>query len=334
MNLRRLLSYVLLAITGTSLMIGIKACSNPTPNQTTSSPASTMSSAIVAGKSKININSAILSELDKLEAQLGIPALSHKIQASRPYASTEELVSKNVVSQDQFNQIKDQITIEEIVLTGEAKDVDYITKLGLMKGHMIVAGELLELKQPAQAEPHLGHPVEEIYVDIEEQLAERQVPEFKQTLIQVQDLVKSKPTDPQVTTAYDKAMTEIDQALVAIPETQRLAPNFVMQVINGLLETATAEYTAAITDGKIKEAIEYQDSRGFVIHAYDLFKTVQPKLKADAKQVEQMNTAFVELQKAWTSPIPPATPTLPPDEVAVKVKQIEQTGTTVANAAS
>ena len=41
-------------------------------------------------------------------------------------------------------------------------------KLGLIKRHMLVAGELLELKKPNQAEPHLGHPVEEIYIDIEE----------------------------------------------------------------------------------------------------------------------------------------------------------------------
>ena len=48
------------------------------------------------------------------------------------------------------------VTIEEIVLTGEAKDLDYMVKLGLMKGHMMVARELLDLKKPDQAEPHIG----------------------------------------------------------------------------------------------------------------------------------------------------------------------------------
>jgi hypothetical protein len=131
------------------------------------------------GGRKININSAILSELDKLEAKLAVPALSNKIQASRPYGKTEELVSKNVVSQAQFDQIKDMVTIEDIKLEGEAKDVDYMTKLALMKGHMMVAQELLDLQKPEQAEPHIGHPVEEIYADVEDQLSERNVKPFK-----------------------------------------------------------------------------------------------------------------------------------------------------------
>jgi len=335
MNLRRILTYALMAIAATGLILGIKACSSPTANQTPPESAVISSTTGAMSKPKINLNSAILSELDKLEAELGVPALSHKIQASRPYGSVEDLVSKQVISQQQFDQIKDMVTTQDIVLTGEAKDVDYITKLALMKGHMLVAGELLALKQPAQAEPHLGHPVEEIYVDIEAQLPERNVSDFKEPLMQVQDLVKAKPNDPQVKTAYDKAMNAIDQAIAAIPANQQQAPNFVMQVINGLLETATAEYTAAITDGKVKEAIEYQDSRGFVLEAHNLYKTAQPNLKTDAaKNSAQMESALVSLQKAWPAPIPPTTPVLTPDEVAAQVKQIEQMGSAIAKASA
>ena len=57
-----------------------------------------------------------------------------------------------------------------------------MSKLGLMKGHLLVAQELLNQNQPKQAEPHIGHPVEEIYVDVEDQLNERKVKEFKTTL--------------------------------------------------------------------------------------------------------------------------------------------------------
>ncbi|MBC8122472.1 MAG: hypothetical protein H7Y22_11610, partial [Gemmatimonadaceae bacterium] len=43
----------------------------------------------------------------------------------------------------------------------DTKDVDYTTKLGLMRGHFIVAQELLTLKQPQAALPHFGHPIDE-----------------------------------------------------------------------------------------------------------------------------------------------------------------------------
>jgi hypothetical protein len=334
MNFRQILTYGLMAIAAMGLILGIKACSNPSANQPSSPPAAVSSDASSIGKAKININAAILSELDQLEAQLGVPALSHKIQASRPYGSVEDLVSKQVISQQQFDQIKNQLTIEDIVLTGAAKDVDYITKLALMKGHMLVAGELLALNQPAQAEPHLGHPVEEIYVDIQAQLPERKVADFKDPLMQVQDLVKSKPMDPQVKRAYDKALAAIDQAIAAIPASQQQSPTFAMQVINGLLETATAEYTAAISNGKVKEAIEYQDSRGFVLEAQNLYKAAQPQLKANAAQSNELKNALLTLQTAWPAPIPPATPVLTPDEVATQVKQIEKMSTAIANASA
>lgn len=333
MNFRRFVTYGLMAIAALGLILGLKACSSPTPPQASSPSAAMTADPSAVGKTKINLNSAILSELDKLEAQLGVPALSHKIQASRPYGSVDDLVSKQVISQQQFDQIKNQVTTEDIVLTGTAKDVDYITKLSLMKGHMLVAGELLALGKPAQAEPHLGHPVEEIYVDLQEQLPDRQVADFKDPLMHVQDLVKSKPTDPQVQTAYKQALAAIDQAIAAIPTSQQHSPSFVMPVINGLLETAASEYTAAISGGKVKEAIEYQDSRGFVLEAQHLYQAAQSQLKPDSAQNADLKAAFAALQKAWPAAIPPAAPVLTPDEVASQVKQIEQVSTAIAKAA-
>lgn len=338
--LRRLGRYALLTVLAAGIIVSIKACSTPTAQQTTPAPATSPDTpavtSTVSGKPKINLNTAILSELDKLEAQLGIPALSHRIQASRPYSSVEDLVSKKVVTQDQFDQIKDQISIEEIVLTGEAKDVDYMTKLGLMKGHMIIAGELLALNKPDQAEPHLGHPVEEIYVDIEDQLGERKVPDFKDVLTRVQDLVKSKPNDPQVKSDYDKAMAAIDQAIAALPTEQRQSPNFAFNVINGMLETASAEYTAAISDGKIREIIEYQDSRGFVTYSQDtLYKSIEAKLnQKDSQANQKIDSTFQALRKAWPTAVAPDAPVLTVQDVAAKVKLIEQTSTPVIQASA
>jgi hypothetical protein len=325
----RIFRYFVMVVAIAFLVIGLNNCGGTTPPETASSPPATTSPAAsredtsISSDPKININTAILSELDKLEAQLGIPALSHQIQASRPYGSIEDLVSKGVLTQEQFDQVQTKITVEEIVLTGEAKDIDYMTKLGLMKGHMIVAGQLLDLGLPDQAEPHLGHPVEEIYVDIADQLSERNVPEFSETLTRVQDLVKSKPDDPQVKSAYDAAMTAIDQAIEALPAAQRQSPSFTLAVMNQMLETAVAEYTASIADGKITEEIEYQDSRGFVEYAKDtLLKNIEANLASEKSGVE-LQAKLDDLFTAWPEPVPPETPVMSAAEVASKVKDIE-----------
>jgi len=289
-----------------------------------------------AGGKKININTAILSELDKFEAKLGVPALSNKIQASRPYAKPEELVSKNVITQPQYDQIKDMVTIEDVVLTGEAKDVDYMTKLGLMKGHLLVAKELLDLQKLDQAEPHIGHPVEEIYTDVEDQLKERNVKEFKTTLIGFQDLVKSNAKDSnKVGANYKESMQAVDTAIQVLPATERQSPQFVLQVINGLLDSANSEYGAAVANGKISAAIEYQDSRGFITYADSLYKNIADTMAKEHPEAHKaIADSMTQLKTVWPTPTAPAAAVKTPEQVSQLIKTIEQNSQNVVNSSN
>ncbi|MBN3886541.1 MAG: helix-hairpin-helix domain-containing protein [Nostoc sp.] len=317
-----------------ALIVTLSSCSSTPTAENPSAPVATPQATEAVsnnshsghgGKEKININSAILSELDKFEAKLGVPALSNKIQASRPYGSPEDLVTKKVITQEQFDQIKDQVSVQEVVLTGEAKDVDYMSKLGLMKGHLLVAQELLDQNQPKQAEPHIGHPVEEIYVDVEEQLNERKVKEFKTTLVSLQDLVKSNPKDSKVKTNFTSSVQAVDGAIAALPADQRSKPGFALQVINELLDSANSEYGAAIANGKVTAPIEYQDSRGFVFYANELYKGISSQVaQADPEAHKAIDTSFAELIKVWPSAIPPAKAVKIPTDVTKLVKTIEE----------
>ncbi|MEA5601394.1 helix-hairpin-helix domain-containing protein [Nostoc sp. UHCC 0252] len=332
--------YICLTV-ATAAIITLSSCtSTPTAENPSAPVVSTPATEAVSsnshsghgGKEKININTAILSELDKFEAKLGVPALSNKIQAGRPYGSPEDLVTKKVITQEQFDQIKDQVGVQEVALTGEAKDVDYMSKLGLMKGHLLVAQELLDQNQPKQAEPHIGHPVEEIYVDVEDQLNERKVKEFKTTLVGLQDLVKSSPKDNKVKTNFTSSVQAVDGAIAALPADQRSKPAFVLQVINELLDAANSEYGAAIADGKITAPIEYQDSRGFVIYANDLYKGISSQVaQADPEAHKAIDASFTELIKVWPSAIPPAKAVKTTNDVTKLVKTIEENSQKVVN---
>ena len=326
----KLVKRIVLLLTGLSLSV-LAACNSVSTTTPTASSASSSEHSGMSHGKKVNINNALLSELDKLEAKLGVPALSNKIQSSRPYAKPEELVSKNVMNQAQFDQVKDMVTIEEVVLTGEAKDVDYMVKLGLMKGHMYVAKELLDLGKPDQAEPHIGHPVEEIYVDLEEQLKERGVKEFKKTLTNLQQLVKAGAKDKaKVEAEFSASMKSIDDAIAMLPDTQRKSPKFVTQIINGLLDTANSEYGAAVADGKIKEAIEYQDSRGFVQYSNELYKSISGQVTVKSPETNtKIATALKELTLNWPTPVPPAAPVKTNAEVSKLIKEIETSGQTI-----
>ncbi|MBW4564227.1 MAG: helix-hairpin-helix domain-containing protein [Mojavia pulchra JT2-VF2] len=334
--------YICLTVAAAAI-VSLSACDGTPQAENPSTPAGNTTAQVTeatshsnhGGKAKININTAILSELDKFEAKLGVPALSNKIQANRPYANPEDLVSKKVITQEQFDQIKDSVTVQEVVLTGEAKDVDYMTKLGLMKGHLLVAKELLDQNQPKQAEPHIGHPVEEIYVDVEDQLNDRKVKEFKTSLVSLQDLVKSNPKNAKLKTDFTSSVQAVDGAIAALPADQRSKPGFVLQVINGLLDAANSEYGAAIANGKVSAAIEYQDSRGFVIYANDLYKGISSQVaQTNPEAHKAIEASLADLVKVWPAAVPPATPVKTPEDVNKLVKTIEQNSQKVINTTS
>ena len=236
------------------------------------------------------------------------------------------------MTQEQLDQIKDTITVEDIVLEGEAKDIDYMIKLGLMKGHLLVAQELLAQNKPEQAEPHIGHPIEEIYADVEDQLNERKVTEFKTNLISLQNLVKAGGKDKEkVDTAFKTSMQAIDNAIAVLPEKERQSPGFILPVINGLLDTANSEYAASVSKGKIAAPIEYQDSRGFVIYADQLYQSIAPQIKkANSAGDKSIQANFIILKKVWPSAVPPSAPVKTPQQVTELIKAIETTSKPLA----
>jgi DNA uptake protein ComE-like DNA-binding protein len=83
---------------------------NPAPTLTTPAPATAgPTNAARQATSKVNINTASASELDALP-NIGDKRSAAIIKA-RPYKSTDELVSKKVLSKGLFDSIKKHITI-------------------------------------------------------------------------------------------------------------------------------------------------------------------------------------------------------------------------------
>jgi DNA uptake protein ComE-like DNA-binding protein len=103
------------------VMLLLGGCgNNATPEATTpgsadkpNAPATSSSPAAQSGK--IDINSAAIAELDKLELPGTKPSLSERIQGGRPYKTLEDLVTKKVISEDEFKLIK------ELISTGKSK---------------------------------------------------------------------------------------------------------------------------------------------------------------------------------------------------------------------
>ncbi|MDE5093783.1 MAG: hypothetical protein O4804_05910 [Trichodesmium sp. St11_bin5] len=213
-----------------------------------------------------------------------------------------------------------------IAVSPESKDIDYMSNLGLMKGHLLVGKELIGAQEEKEAEPHFAHPIEELYIDIENELNDRGIKQFKNSLNNLHDLVMAGAKDTnKFNSMYQQTMEEIDGAISNLPSKKRQNPKFVLQVINELLDTAGAEYEAAILDGKIVEVIEYQDSRGFVDYAEILYKNIADTMGSKYSDIDgKIQADMAKLKKAWPSVLAPEIVAMKPAKVSKLIQEIKQ----------
>ncbi|MGD1918463.1 MAG: hypothetical protein ACFCAD_06005, partial [Pleurocapsa sp.] len=212
---------------------------------------------------------------------------------------------------------------EGAVDSGDA-DVDYMAVLGLMKGHLMTAEELVEAGNYEQAQTHIGMPVEKLYGDIETVLPEKGVEDFKPSLSQLNESIKSDPDSPQVQNLFDEVSTSVDNAIAAIPEEQLNSPEFVLNSMVEILKNAAQKYEAAIANEQFVEISEYQDSRGFVFYADELYQTVaEQKSQEDSESHQIIVDSLAELKTAWPTIEPPTAPLKEPSEIYGLVSQIE-----------
>lgn len=95
-------------------LIAMTSCADTTTVVTpTESPDSTTSAVSTAPEnlSKIDINNASDSDLKKLAIKLSVPELPEKLKENRPYQDINELVAKQVISPQQLDFIKTDITV-------------------------------------------------------------------------------------------------------------------------------------------------------------------------------------------------------------------------------
>ncbi|MCP9931805.1 hypothetical protein KBY82_13550 [Cyanobium sp. AMD-g] len=187
-----------------------------------------------------------------------------------------------------------------------------------------MAGELMQEGSFAQAEKHIGHPVEELYGSVEPELERRRVKPFKQNLTALLERIQASPGSADTRKAYRSAVAAIDAAMLGVPETLRRDPATTAAVVREIVKVAASEYDASIADGAIVETIEYQDSRGFVLYAGELLKaSLGPGTGHEAiALLMPIQKRWTALAKAWPSLKPPTRPVMDARTITILVNQL------------
>jgi len=148
---------------------------------------------------------------------------------------------------------------------GEAgDDVDFLFRLGMLEGHLMVGHELLQAHQAALALPHFGHPVHELYDDISDYLDGHKFPPFDRHLAALEAAVTVAPYSPDTEAKYQAAIATVHKARALAPGELRASLPEMIRVCSDTIDAAAGEYGESLERGRVTVLVEYHDSRGFL----------------------------------------------------------------------
>jgi hypothetical protein len=210
---------------------------------------------------------------------------------------------------------------EAYLTDGGPKDtrIRFYRDIALVRGHLLVGGELVALEQWDEALPHFLHPTEELYGLMERYIELHRMQPFRRELDALAQTVKARRKG-----AHDQALKAVERRLdKALAVAKRfMTPNrtFAVKSAIEVLRTAQTEYEASMEGGRFTKPVEYQDSRGFVWQAE---RMIEAAAAADRAVRAKTRAAFARLKTAWPAPLPPAKPVLEVGEISALISEIE-----------
>lgn len=225
-------------------------------------------------------------------------------------------LSFNVLAEDHSNhnmtKASPAVTMEAAA-TGEGEgggvtetdlktnDVAFLSRLGLIRGHLLVGYELYKQGQVDMAITHMKHPRDELYAGLVPAIEARGGKRFDEALSALADKVISRAPQAEVDKAYQNLESGIKAAeSVASPDLKNT-----LQSIKELIRTAGEEYALGVEDGKIINLHEFQDAYGFTeIAKRRLHELSDTAKKQSPKTLEKVRGYLEELADLWPSIAP------------------------------
>jgi hypothetical protein len=201
--------------------------------------------------------------------------------------------------------------------------IRFYRDIELIRGHLLVGQQLIELGLWDEALPHFLHPTEELYALMEKYIKLHNIKPFRRELQALAQTVKAKRKG-----AYEQALKAVDRGLDGALAVARrfMSPmrGFTARTAAEVLKVALGEYESSIEDGRFVKPVEYQDSRGFVWEAERMIESVAAELqKADPEALSRVRASLAKLKVAWPAPMPPPAPLLDAGQMSALVSDIE-----------
>ena len=191
--------------------------------------------------------------------------------------------------------------------TPEAADADFLEKMGLLEGHLIVGRRLLDAGQARLAVPHFGHPIRELYTWLEPRLAARRAPGFERELEVMEAWAEGGNTGTagRFGEAWVSLAPKLAGAKRAVDPNRLASARFMLGHVAMMVYDVASDYGESIERGRIINVVEYHDSMGFLAYAAQTVAEQQAAGRAPAEWTEAAGV-LEELRKlAYPELLPP-----------------------------
>jgi hypothetical protein len=204
------------------------------------------------------------------------------------------------------------------------EQVTFGSLVAQIRGHHRAALERHGADDRKAALKHAGHPAKEVLDSIRPEL-EQPGPETVQSLTSALEALPAAIRDgshAEVRDAVSTAAAETRKAEAAVVGEAADSDPYKGSVIADITAVAAHEYEEALDGNRIVREDEFQDGYGFIQEAQDLYRAIEPRVKAASEhEAAEITEAFEKLEAAMPSGNPPANPA-PLEEVEEAAKLI------------
>jgi hypothetical protein len=184
-----------------------------------------------------------------------------------------------------------------------SSDIEYLTNLNLIKGHLWVGVELYKANHIKNGQHHMKHPESELYGDIIPTFEAKGTDGFSTELEKLALSVENEEPLNVIKDNYQNLFDVIDKNAQFVSEESKTVDQTII-LVQSLLETAAEEYAIGIVDGDVKNKYEYQDALGFTMIAKDILKKMQVDDKADKEKISKTLSLIDSLAILWPDLVP------------------------------
>src|SRR6056297_1191973 len=175
-------------------------------------------------------------------------------------------------------------------------DQAYLTRLGLIRGHLRVGYELYRDGHLDMAITHMKHPRDELYAGLVPAMEARSAALFDAELTTLNELVTSDAGAAEVEAAH----AALEQGIVAAESVASGSLKTALLSIMDLVRTAGEEYALGVEDGRLVNRHEYQDAYGFTQIAKQRLRNLPAEVRAQSPEtVEKVQQLLADLDDLW-----------------------------------